>query len=329
MEKTAQLGFPFIFDRKESPKATTVVFEANSPSFDEVDEVENDTASDEDNVFLYENEESTADEGVVTEDNFDTKDELETKEPEVADFSFKLPAVPGADEAEEIEVQEDEPVMDEKTGVPVDQWDWQEYCSKENGGLSKFLTWADMMFKNIPKHSGQDIAGCKRVMGYFTRLKSEIMKAVSIDYKREIDASKAEEACDEIEKGLERLDERIDKLSSKKYKRYSKKNKKASTENGITKNAETHYTGNMVANVPYLIVGFARMCIEATVQGGKDLKEAYEAVCNKFDLDDREKFQLVTLMKDMGYPMILDRFNFDGNIDNENEMSEFHKQYQA
>ena len=54
-----------------------------------------------------------------------------------------------------------------------------------------------------------------------------------------------------------------------------------------------------------------------------------DVLCDDYGLDKREKLQLKQLIKDMGYPMLLDRMNAqDDNIDPTNrEHSEFSKQY--
>lgn len=321
MKKTAQHAFPFDFINKEPAKAT-IIFETSENNLppNDVEASEDEDLADDEGIFAYED----------SPEEDDKKDNLKPDNEEsiaVADFSFTLPAVPGADDAEEIVVEEDsdEAEVAEDDG-PIDSWDWFAYVKKN--GMGSFVDWFKGMWENIPKHDGKGVAGCKRAHGYLKRLEGEVLKAITQDYGKEIDHKLVDDAIDQLEQGLERLEDRIEKLNTTKYKRHSKKNKKAfSEDSGIVKTAETSITGHIVVTVPYLISNWARMCIEATIQGGKDMKEAYEAVCKKFDLDDREKFQLITLIKDMGYPMILDRFNYDTDTNNESEMSEFAKRY--
>jgi hypothetical protein len=89
----------------------------------------------------------------------------------------------------------------------IDDWNW------EKGGTAKFLDWLQTRFKSIPQHSGSDTTGIERAISYFERLNVEISRAMKKDYKREIDAAKAEEARAEIMKGLERLLDRLEKLN--------------------------------------------------------------------------------------------------------------------
>jgi hypothetical protein len=220
------------------------------------------------------------------------------------EYVFKLSLVPGADDEEVEEIPEEPVEMDEKTNTPLDSWDWEGH-----GGPGKFLNWLQGMFQSIPKHSGQDTTGVERALAYFQRLDTEISRAMKKDYKREIDAAGAEKARSEIETGMERLMERLEKLRAKKFKRYQK-SKKASDAFGLVKEAETSTTGKIIISVPYLISNIARTCIESTVQGGRDMEEAFTKLAEDYKLDKREKFQVAQLIKDMGYPILLDRLNF-------------------
>ncbi len=263
------------------------------------------------------------DEGNNEENNSELSEE--TAEPVEDDVVFKLNIVPGAFDDDVIEI-EDEPIeMDEKTQTPLDSWDWE-----GKGGPAKFLNWLQTMFSSIPKHSGQDTTGVERALAYFQRLDTEISRAMRKDYKRDIDAAKAEQARTEIENGMERLVERLEKLREKKFKRHNKK-KKADIALGIVKSADTSTTGKIVVTVPYLISNIARACIESTVQAGRDVEDSFDELAKEYKLDNREKFLVAQLIKDMGYPILLDRINFgkDSIRPTENHLSEYMQQFYA
>jgi len=254
-----------------------------------------------------------------TEENRDKDvDEIIPKE-----VFFKLDLMPGASEddfieEESIEIEEDEPKEN------VDPWNWQ-----VQGGTNSFLDWVQKMFDNIPKHSGKDTTGIERALAYFERLDKEISIAMRKDYGREIDADKAEQAREEIEKGMENLLNRLEKLRSKKFKKY--RAKKANEDFSLVKEADTTTTGKIIVTVPYFISNIARTCIEATVQAGKDIDDCFVKLSEQYNLDNREKFQVVTLIKDMGYPILLDRLNFGEKdiLPSESRVSEFQTQYYA
>jgi len=216
-------------------------------------------------------------------------------EPEI---DFKLNNVPGADDQDEIVEEEPEGLIVNETQEEVDGWDWRKR------GLSRFLDWVKNRFENIPKHSGKDTTGVERVIAYLKKMDSEISKAMREDFNREIDAAKAEEARSEIAEGVKRLEDRYTKLLSKKFK----KSKKAIEENYLVKEAATpRGVGNMVNSVPYFVTSIARICINGMVSSGKDMEETFKILAKEYKLDNREKFQVIQLIQDMGYPFIMDR----------------------
>ena len=270
--------------------------------------------------FLAEVSEEEPQERHVTLEVPEDTDVKETEKDGVKEISFKLDLVPGADN-ETIEVLEDEPVEVKEDPQPKDAWDWETLGSKG------FLNWVQDRFKNIPKHSGQDLAGCLRAVSYCERLIAEVKKAVRRDFNREIDASKADEALSELYSAIERLEDRAKKLESKKFK---VKQKKGELNAELVKTADTTTTGKIVIMVPYLISNVARACIDATVSGGRDMEECFEKMASEYKLDKREKSQVAQLIKDMGYPILLDRLNpFKPLTPSDNEVKEYNNQYYA
>ena len=296
MEKIAQHkfeDFPFLAEVSEEPKST---FEEPKDTFHDVE--------------LRIPEKSV-------------EDVYEEKSPEgEKELVFKLEEVPGAN-PETLEVLENEPEpveVDEKTQTPLDDWDW------EGRGLKSFLGWVQDRFKSIPKHSGQDTTGIERCLAYFQKLDVEISRAMRKDYRKEIDAAKAEEARMEIAKGMDRLIERLERLRNKKFK---SKTKKAMDGQDIVKTADKmNYSGKTFASIPYFVSIIARACLEATVQGGKDIEDVYKKMAADYKLNKRERFEVVNLIKDMGYPIMLDRVNFEEDIKpSESKPSEYITQY--
>ena len=268
--------------------------------------------------FLAEVLEEPEKENVVLEfpERHEDKPDDSTKE-----YVFKLDLVPGSDN-DTIEVLEDEPVevKEEGSPVPKDEWDW------ETLGSAKFLDWIKDRFHSVPKHTGVDISGIERAISYLKRLFSEIRAAARKDLKRELDTAKIDNILVEIHKAIERLEDRGNKIESKKFK----KNKKSDMQYGLIKEADTTITGKSYISVPYIVSIIARACIDATVSGGRDIEECFEKMATEYKLDKREKLQAVQLIKDMGYPMILDRLNFGKEIKpSVNEVKEYNQQFYA
>lgn len=258
------------------------------------------------------------------ENNIGSDEVLEIEEVEdgpKTEIVFTLNAIPGApkdlvveDEEENEEPEEEQPEIEEE----VDSWVWE-----KSHGTSKFINWLKEMIEKVPAHSGTDTTGIERAMSYFERLNTEISKAMRKDYKNEIDAAKAEEARSMIEDGLKRLRDRLERLHEKKFKKIKKKA-------GITKTADTSFTGGMSVNIPYFISMIARICINATVSSGKDMSDIFSKLVDKYKLDNREQLQIVQLIKDMGYPLTIDRMKLEkDSFDPSDNDGEFAANYLA
>lgn len=61
---------------------------------------------------------------------------------------------------------------------------------------------------------------------------------------------------------------------------------------------------------PLLIASLARICVNGTVSAGHDLTDLYRRQVERWELSDREKFELSNLLFDMGFPIRGDRGYF-------------------
>ncbi len=247
------------------------------------------------------------------------------------EVTFSINTIPGApadlvlddddDESKSIESEPEE--ITEATETDGDVWGWE-----KSHGIGKFIAWLKSMIENVPSHSGSDTTGVERAIAYFERLNGEISRAMRRDFKKEIDAAKAEEARTMIEDGIKRLTDRLERLREKKFK---KSRKKAGFESGnLVKTAETSFTGGITVNVPYFISFVARTCIDASVQAGKDMKETFIKLSSEYKLDKREKVQVIQLIKDMGYPLVMDRIRInEGKLELKDKDGEFMAQFPA
>ena len=244
----------------------------------------------------------------------------------VDEITFQLGPVPGAPEEVILEDEDEdddevsEEIQEAEDDEPVDDWGWE-----KSHGTKDFLQWLQKMISGVPAHSGRDTTGIERAFSYFKKLDSEISRAMSRDFKREIDAAKAEEARKVINDGMDRLVTRLDKLR-KKYKK-----KTAEDVSGtLVKRAETSFTGGMTVNVPYFISFIARACVNATVSSGKDMGETFDTLNKEYKLDKREKAQVIQLVRDMGYPLYVDRLRMkDGKLEFDDDEAEHLSQYRG
>lgn len=223
-------------------------------------------------------------------------DNIEVSDDSPQEIVFFVDDIPGAPDAKDIVVSNEDDV--EVEADEVDMWKWEP---------TGFLAWLQSMFDNIPKHSGYDSTGLEKAISYFETLDKEITKAMRTDYKNQIDSAQAEKAREQIETGLERLIDRLEKIRADKFKK-GKKSRSWAEEAGLVKNAQkaTKITG-ITITVPLLISRIARVCINGMVSAGHDIEDMYSRQVDEYGLDKREQAELSQLLADMGYPMMQDR----------------------
>lgn len=211
-------------------------------------------------------------------------------------LSFVMPSIPGALDDSEIEVPiEVEEEHEEPTAVDV--WDWQ------HGGHGGFIPWAEGIVNMTPQHSGHDVSGLERAMAWINKLIKEFPKAMSTDFKGEIDVNHCETMRDGLYDAMGKMQDRLDRILTLKGRK-----KKADGEFGMVKEAQksTRITG-VSLNVPLFISGIARTLINGTVSAGHSMEDMYDDLNKKYGFTDREEFEIQLLLADMGYVMRQDR----------------------
>jgi len=236
-------------------------------------------------------------------------DEIEVEDREeplevTLDFPGDLPGAPESPEQEEPEpelevVDGDDLDAKDKKKSKDPKWDW------ESRGPEGFVIWVKERFDSVPKHSGYDSAGLERAISYLDRLDNEISKAMRMDLGGELDANNVEDIRSTIEDGLERLEARLEKIRSRKGK---KRRKSAESESTLRKEAQK-ITGvqGVVAVAPLFILRIAKICINGMVSGGHDIEDTYNRLVKKFNLNEREQFETLELLDNMGYKLRQDR----------------------
>ncbi len=242
-------------------------------------------------VVALPSEEMDDNEVVLYQDMPSAEDVIEMHAPEGAtEITFHLPFLPGADEL--VEVLDDDLAVETKG-------DTKEEKEKDKSKASdqpKDLNWAKQYIDNVPKHRGETL-GLERAKSYLNRGLGQLSKIIQDDHKGKIDISKAEDARIVMEDGISRLEKELAKRTQKK---------KAAAEVGIDKKASTPINGIMIT-VPLKLSRIARVCINATISGGKSIEDIFKKQSEKWKLDDNEQADLIQLMEDMGFPMRRDR----------------------
>lgn len=232
--------------------------------------------------------------------SIEVDDGIEVSNDQPDDIIFVLDDIPGAPNAQEIIINDEDENVEVQGEDPadVDLWKWQP---------SNFLEWLQKMFKGVPSHSGYESTGLEKAISYFEAIDREITRAMRTDFKNEIDSVKAERAREQIEDGLERLVKRLEDVKKTKFKNRGKKSKAQFEESGIIKEAGTANITGITITVPLLISRIARVCINGTVSAGHDIEDMFERQASEYNLDKRERAELSQLLSDMGWPIIQDR----------------------
>jgi hypothetical protein len=220
--------------------------------------------------------------------NLNVSDEEGKEENIQQTFHFKLPYVPGGENQEELE-EEDDLEVEEDYDVLSDPWKWK---------VKTFMSWLQTKLDTIPTHSGKDTVGIERAISYLEALDKEISKAVRMDLNNELDIAAIETARDEIHSGVDRLQERLEKLKLTKYR--SVRKKKADEEYELVKEAKA---ANFNVNVPLFISHVARVIINSMVSAGKDGEDVFQQMVKMYDLTKREQAEILRLLDDMNYPI--------------------------
>lgn len=256
-----------------------------------------------------------------SEKKSDKDDEIVVLEFDNVDpISFVMPSIPGAMDDSEIVVPEIEVEEEKEEPKEVDVWDWQ------HGGHANFIPWAQGIVNMTPQHSGHDVSGLERAMAWISRLLKEFPKAMSTDFKGEIDVNHCEGLRDGLYDAVSKMQDRKDRIEALKGRK-----KRADSEFGIVKEAQksTKITGTSLV-VPLFISGIARTLINGMVSGGHSMEDMYDELRKKYSFTDREEFEIQLLLSDMGYAMYQDRGRIGEQVDkSKSDNFDWAAQYQA
>ena len=259
------------------------------------------------------------------EEAMDLSPEVEVEsEVDMEPAAFVITDIPGAPAGtQDLVLQVETPEKDEQKvsdsetkAEPKGPWDWK--ATFPMG----FIDWIKDRYAKMPKHTGYDVGGLERAVSYLQHLDAEIGKAIRGDIDGHLDAKEVDEIRSQVEKGCNMIEKRLENVKNAR-----KNNKTASFEDiieivkqaeadqdaGIVKEARgfTMHSGIQVT-VSLFISTLARMCINGSVSAGHDIEDLFEKACEKFKLEEREKYELRQLISDMNYPIRFDRMSLVG-----------------
>lgn len=227
------------------------------------------------------------------EPEIDIDGDLEVKVDDLVakkEFDFTLPNVPGAEDQNDLQVEEDEP-------EPTDPYKWT---------LGNFEEWLHNRMQAIPPHSGNDIAGVERAIAYLKWLEGEISKASRQDIKSQLNITSLEKARAEIKRAIKRLDDRLETLQKMQA---PKGKKKANLEDGILKLGAEEVPGmvklasdfyNPSVNIPIFINYIAKVCVNSMVSAGHDAEEVFRKLASKYKMTQQQQVEVLAVLDEWG-----------------------------
>lgn len=257
-----------------------------------------------DDIVVYEGDEPPSEEEVIEvhdePEHGDQHGEPHGLQVSPVEEILVLPRIPGApaDAQDDLTVQDTEVEIDEHKPDTDKQHDPWDHSKADN-----FQAWVQDRFNSVPKHSGNDIAGCDRALSYLDNLKSKVRDAMRNDYNGSIDANMVEDAMKHINTGISGLTERLETLEGKKRTK-----KRAGDKSSLVKEGQkSTHVGGIIVTVPIYISRIARICINGSVSGGHDIEDLFGRLVKKYSLTERDQAETMQLLADMGYPLRRDR----------------------
>lgn len=235
--------------------------------------------------------------------------------------------------AAEVEVSED--ALEPDT-VPTDQplIEVVEYETPQ-----EFLEYARMAISRIPQFSRVNMLSLERAISYLGQLASEIIKVCGSDLEGTLslqDLAELETLYRTVDSQIDQLSDIKDSLTKKKKRKrrrsdndflkyiaadtknlrgvdigtVAKHFKLTSDEEEDLKSIEESDQLEKIATtttytyVPNSFIScIARDIINSKVSSGHNLEESYKKVCEHFQLDEREKYELLHTLYDLGQPI--------------------------
>lgn len=248
--------------------------------------------------------------------------------------------------AEDAVIEEDAK-DDEKEDVAEEE-EKEEDGDEWDGDHNKLLGFIMKGYGRIPRHRGT-ILGCQRAHCFLKNLLDVLSKGLRSDLKGQISEDDAENMRIKILKDMAALDDRVSYLSDKKFASEDPDMEKTSViinscekcgtllwknasgedeclvcnGKGIEKDSKRKddmkkeaATATIQLIASPFVHGVASVIINSKVSGGKDVEKVFKKMAEKYGMNERERFEVIHLLSQMGFPLYLDRGRIgEGNYD--------------
>lgn len=168
---------------------------------------------------------------------------------------------------------------------------------------SAFLVYLRRALGTVPPHNEGSRNSLKRAIAYYDNLLAEVESTITKDAEcvdfDQLQVSELDQIDNAIVTARNTLVGKLDKVVEGNVDR-EQLIRKASTP------------ANVVYTVDPFLKAIAMTCINAKVQGGKDIEEIYKILKAKYKMDEREDLAVLQILRDSGYPI---RHSFMENSD--------------
>ena len=159
---------------------------------------------------------------------------------------------------------------------------------------SSFLTYLKKALGTVPTYADKSPNSLKRAIAYYDNLLAEIEEAMEKDAEY-VDFDQAQV------KELDLVDSTIIEARNKVLEKLSLTKEGNVKRQQLVKKATT--PANLMYTVDPFLKAIAMICINAKIQGGKNIEEVYQQLKKEYGLDKREDLAILQVLKDSGYPV--------------------------
>lgn len=250
----------------------------------------------------------------------DSVEEFELEEPSLDDLDYEEESNEGIDlddfDFEHAEEQSKLPGSDSYIhDIDDDEIEKESLGYKDDPKPEKFFEYLVAAFDDIPRHSGDSIAGCERAIAYLNDLDKEILMNIKGDKDHVLDIDKLNEYQEKILAGILELNKRVKSLKEKIKDKVKEEKKAFDVSDMITKEAAG--TMKIYLSVSPFIKAICGILINSVVSAGKPFDLVYDYLKTKYEIKPREELEILEVLKDMGQPIFKDRGSMPGTNDSE------------
>lgn len=159
---------------------------------------------------------------------------------------------------------------------------------------SAFLVYLRRALGTVPPHADGSRNSLKRAVAYYDNLLAEVESTIIKDAEcvdfNQLQVSELDQIDNAIITARNTLVEKLEKVVEGNVDRQQ-----------LVKTAST--PSNIVYTIDPFLKAIAMICINAKVQGGKNIEEIYQILKAKYKLDDREDLAVLQILRDSGYPI--------------------------